>query len=64
MAVIVASVEQQLADALRLCRQYRHHAGCRCNTYRNQQGEGFCSSYESSWNTIVDKLIDRVRSGA
>lgn len=60
MAVVIASPEQQLADAVRLCRQYRHQDGCQCYAYRNQAGEAFCSSYESSWATIVDKLIDRI----
>lgn len=64
MAVVIASTQEQLADAVRLVRQYRHQEGCQCYAYRNQQGEGFCTSYESSWTTIVDKLIDRITQPA
>lgn len=60
MTVTMGSPEQQLADAVRICREQRHHADCRCGLYRNQAGGAFCNAFESSWTRIVDDLIDRV----
>lgn len=60
MTVSISSPEQQLADAVRICREQRHHPDCRCGLYRNQDRAPFCTAFESSWARIVDDLIDRV----
>lgn len=60
MAVVITSLEEQLADAVRICRSYRHHSDCRCNTWRDREREGFCTAQEATWNRVVSNALDRV----
>ena len=60
MTVTIGSPQQQLADAVRICREQRHHADCRCGLFCNQERAPFCTAFESPWARIVDDLIDKV----
>ncbi|MEX7470169.1 hypothetical protein AB4Z39_10700 [Mycobacterium adipatum] len=62
MTVSIGTLQEQLADAVQLCRRYRHQDGCQCYAYRNKAGEAFCTANESSWSGVVDRLIDKART--
>lgn len=60
MAVVIVDLREQLADALKYCRAQRHHQDCRCHSWRDQQGQAFCTPAESTWNKAVNCCLDRV----
>lgn len=60
MSVTITDPREQLADALMFCRKQRHHADCRCHSWRDQEGEAFCTPGESEWNRAVSVALDRV----
>lgn len=60
MSVTITDPREQLADALRYCRENRHHPDCRCHSWRDQQGQAFCTPAESTWNKAVNRCLDRV----
>lgn len=60
MAVTIADPQEQLADALRFSRQQKHHPNCRCNTWRDTDGSGYCTPMHATWNKAVNRCLDRV----
>lgn len=60
MAVYVPTLQEQLEDAVMFCRQQRHHADCRCNSWRDQDGAGYCNPQESTWTRAISKCLDRL----
>lgn len=60
MAVVIVDLHEQLADALKYCRAQRHHPDCRCNTWRDPDGAGYCNPQEATWTRAISKCLDRV----
>lgn len=60
MAVTIANPREQLADALTFLRKQRHHPDCRCNTWRDPDGAGYCNPQEATWTRAISKCLDRV----
>lgn len=55
----ITGIANQIAEALAQVRRCRHQDGCTCFAYRNG-GAPFCTPQESSWCSILDRLLDKV----
>jgi hypothetical protein len=51
----------QMVDALKFVRDSRHHSDCRCFSYRDRDGEAYCSDREALWSRAISRLIDACR---
>jgi hypothetical protein len=63
MPTTLDSSRRQIADAVAMCRKYRHQPECRCFQHKAANGEYFCTSSEALWSRAVDLLIDRCLHG-
>lgn len=57
MPATVVDTKTQLVDAVLFVRDSRHHTACRCYSYRDTTGAGYCSDREAIWNRAVNRLL-------
>ncbi len=57
----IPTLAQQLTAAVEQVRRHRHHQDCMCFQFRNGDREAFCTGEESTWSSILDRLIERAR---